>query len=103
MRATKHARRYREIVDVLVSEGFDNALDWTGLRRFEPPSRRLRGSEGGPESVPVRLRHTLERLGPAFVKLGQAASTRSDIFPDDICAELAKQQGDTKADAAADA
>lgn len=88
----KHLQRYREIVGVLVDEGLDNALDWTGLRRFAPVSGRLGGHRHKPEQVPVRLRHTLERLGPAFVKIGQAASTRSDIIPEAYIDELRKLQ-----------
>ncbi|MQL86283.1 hypothetical protein Taro_018822, partial [Colocasia esculenta] len=33
---------------------------------------------------------TLERAGPAFIKWGQWAATRPDLFPDDLCSELAK-------------
>ncbi|KAK1267721.1 hypothetical protein QJS04_geneDACA009037 [Acorus gramineus] len=40
---------------------------------------------------------TFERAGPAFIKLGQWAATRPDIFPRDICAEMTKLQ--TKAPA----
>lgn len=40
----------------------------------------------------VRLRLALERLGPIFVKLGQALSTRRDLLPADIARELAKLQ-----------
>ncbi|KAH9547034.1 hypothetical protein CY35_11G012500 [Sphagnum magellanicum] len=36
------------------------------------------------------LLRTLELAGPAFIKWGQWASTRPDIFPVDICDELAK-------------
>jgi ubiquinone biosynthesis protein len=88
----KHVERYNQIVGVLVDEGFDNALDWTGLRRFTPHKSKARSADKGPESVPERLRYTLERLGPTFVKIGQAASTRSDILPQDICDELRKLQ-----------
>jgi ubiquinone biosynthesis protein len=88
----KHLQRYREIVGVLADEGLDNALDVTGLRRFAPVSGRLRGPHTAPEQVPERLRHTLERLGPAFVKIGQAASTRSDIIPEPFIDELRKLQ-----------
>lgn len=35
-----------------------------------------------------RLRFALEKLGPIFVKFGQMLSTRPDLFPDDIIAEL---------------
>ncbi|MBY0578826.1 MAG: ubiquinone biosynthesis regulatory protein kinase UbiB [Burkholderiales bacterium] len=39
-----------------------------------------------------RLRQALERLGPIFVKFGQALSTRRDLLPQDIADELAKLQ-----------
>lgn len=90
----KHLERYRQIVGVLVDEGLDSTLDVVGLRRFAPVSARMRAGRNKPESVAVRLRYTLERLGPTFVKLGQAASTRPDIIPDDFIAELRKLQDD---------
>ena len=34
------------------------------------------------------IRLALEELGPTYIKLGQILSTRSDIFPSDLCAEL---------------
>jgi aarF domain-containing kinase len=34
------------------------------------------------------LRTTLERAGPAFIKYGQWAATRHDLFPRDVCSEL---------------
>lgn len=40
----------------------------------------------------VRLRLALERLGPIFIKFGQALSTRRDLIPADIAEELAKLQ-----------
>lgn len=36
------------------------------------------------------LLKTVEHAGPAFIKWGQWAATRPDIFPPDICSELAK-------------
>ena len=33
-------------------------------------------------------RQTLEAAGPAFIKWGQWAATRHDLFPPDLCAEL---------------
>ncbi|KAI8007726.1 hypothetical protein LOK49_LG07G03225 [Camellia lanceoleosa] len=33
---------------------------------------------------------TLEKAGPAFIKWGQWAATRPDLFPRDLCTELAK-------------
>ena len=40
----------------------------------------------------VRLRCALEELGPIFVKFGQMLSTRPDLLPEDIAAELKKLQ-----------
>jgi ubiquinone biosynthesis protein len=90
----KHLDRYRQIVGVLVDEGLDNMLDVTGLRRFQPVTNRLRPERESRESFGVRLKHTLERLGPAFVKVGQVASTRPDLIPEDIIVELRKLQDD---------
>ena len=39
-----------------------------------------------------RLRLALEELGPIFIKLGQALSTRRDLLPADIATELCKLQ-----------
>lgn len=40
----------------------------------------------------IRLRRALEDLGPIFVKFGQLLSTRPDLIPADICAELDQLQ-----------
>lgn len=36
------------------------------------------------------VHRTLEKAGPAFIKWGQWAATRPDLFPGDLCTELAK-------------
>ncbi|CAD7965579.1 unnamed protein product [Amoebophrya sp. A25] len=38
----------------------------------------------------IRLREALERAGPVFIKWGQWASTRYDLFPVELCDELNK-------------
>lgn len=40
----------------------------------------------------IALRVSLEELGPIFIKLGQALSTRPDLLPPDIAFELSKLQ-----------
>ncbi|KAL8167839.1 hypothetical protein V2J09_009338 [Rumex salicifolius] len=40
------------------------------------------------------VHQTLERAGPAFIKWGQWAATRPDLFPTDLCAELTKLHSD---------
>ncbi|XP_028799055.1 uncharacterized protein LOC114754465 isoform X4 [Neltuma alba] len=44
------------------------------------------------EKRAIKFRKTLIRLGPFYVKLGQALSTRPDILPTIYCQELAKLQ-----------
>ena len=51
----------------------------------------LRHRARGP-ALAVRARRTLEALGPTFIKLGQVLSTRPDILPDLLAAELARLQ-----------
>jgi len=46
----------------------------------------VRGTRG------ERLRLALQELGPVFVKFGQTVSTRRDLLPPDIAAELVKLQ-----------
>jgi ubiquinone biosynthesis protein len=41
-----------------------------------------------------QIRLALEELGPIFIKLGQALSTRKDLLPHDISLELVKLQDD---------
>lgn len=49
-------------------------------------------------AVSVEVREALERLGPAFVKLGQLISVRPDVFPADLVFELSRLQEDVPPD-----
>ena len=40
----------------------------------------------------LRLRESLEELGPVFVKFGQMLSTRPDLLPEDLAMELSRLQ-----------
>jgi len=42
----------------------------------------------------VRIRHALERLGPAFIEVGQILGTRRDLVTPDLAEELSKLQDD---------
>lgn len=90
----KHFQRYTEIAGVLVDEGLDVLLEQLGLTRFVSIRKRVaptaRAEPGSP--FPLRIRRTLERLGPTFVKLGQILSTRPDIVPPEYVEELRRLQ-----------
>lgn len=60
--------------------------------------KALRARAPAGPAVAVEVRRALERLGPAFVKLGQLASVRPDIFPPDLVFELEKLQEDVPPD-----
>lgn len=71
--------RSREIVGIAYDNGFGPVL---GRRR----RRRKAELDRAPEEV--RVRRTLEQCGGMFVKLGQIASTRSDLLPPEVIEQL---------------
>ena len=110
--AARDIARLRTISTVLVRHGFGEVVGRVGLgwqrkgKESAPPSSRdgsddLGDAEGAEEqgdkerkevSLAVRARLVLEDLGPSFVKLGQIVSTRADVLPADLLAELKKLQ-----------
>ncbi|MBN3523567.1 AarF/ABC1/UbiB kinase family protein [Paenibacillus apiarius] len=89
----RHTRRYRDIAMALMRHGFGYMVEEMGLFQVLSLPRRLITREA-PETKTVgeRIRLVLEELGPAFIKLGQLLSTRSDLFPDSVIRELVKLQ-----------
>lgn len=94
LRQLRHLGRYRKILRVLIKYGFAQVLDQLrlfGLReRIFLRGRRM--EEAAPRRVETRLRMALIELGPAFVKLGQLLSTRSDLLPPSYIEELSRLQ-----------
>jgi ubiquinone biosynthesis protein len=82
--------RSREIVEIARRNGFGPQL---GVRHRH--ERKLALDRDPPE---VRARRTLEECGGMFVKLGQIASTRTDIVPPEFVQELARLQSNVAAD-----
>ena len=72
-------------LDEVVLSSFDRP-DLLARTRFLRWGRKLSAPRG------QRLRLALEALGPIFVKFGQVLSTRADLLPADIAAELALLQ-----------
>ncbi|MGB8694420.1 MAG: ubiquinone biosynthesis regulatory protein kinase UbiB [Steroidobacteraceae bacterium] len=88
--------RLLEIQRVLVRHGLDDFVRATHLYRplrflfYLSPWTWFQRRRGATRAE--RLRLALEELGPIFVKFGQALSTRRDLLPADIAAELARLQ-----------
>jgi ubiquinone biosynthesis protein len=80
---------------VMIFHGLDEIVLKTHLFRpirylaFFSPSYWIRKNR---DPRGVRIRRTLEDLGPIYVKFGQTLSTRKDLLPDDIAEELVKLQ-----------
>jgi ubiquinone biosynthesis protein len=49
---------------------------------------RERGREGATLALSLRLRKAFEKLGPAYIKLGQIVSSGRGIFPDEVVSEF---------------
>src|SRR5919107_97230 len=75
------ARRAGRIARVGARYGFGFVFG----RRFLPRRRREE-----PERVGMRLRLSLEGLGPTFAELGRFLAVRRDLIPPDITSELAR-------------
>jgi ubiquinone biosynthesis protein len=80
-------RRFSQIGRVLVRHGFGFVFDVRRDRRERKGLQEFLAPNFG-----VRLRRTLDDLGPTFVKFGQLLSTRSDILPEGVLSELQKLQ-----------
>jgi ubiquinone biosynthesis protein len=85
-RPTRSIGRLSEIAQVAAKHGFGYFLRRNRLGDLIP------SGDGAAEATASdrgrRLREMLDELGPTFVKFGQLLSTRPDVVPPDIVAEL---------------
>ncbi|HXH89416.1 MAG TPA: AarF/ABC1/UbiB kinase family protein [Gaiellaceae bacterium] len=93
---SRNIGRLSEIAQVAVRHGFGYFFERHKLTDILPWTARVEvdadaGSERG-----RHLRELLDELGPTFVKFGQLLSTRPDIVPPDIVAELRGLQDDVR-------
>ena len=83
--------RLSEIAQVAARHGFGYFLRRNRLGDLVPGRERRRRRRLGPRPAPAEM---LDELGPTFVKFGQLLSTRPDVVPPDIVAELRGLQDD---------
>lgn len=94
-RRIKHTQRYQEITNAFLKNGLSHFLFRMGLI---DRSKKTQNSEENIhlKDIGIRLRSTLQGLGPTFIKLGQIASSRRDLIPEEIASELEKLQDDVQ-------
>ena len=93
----RNVKRLAEIVRVLARHGFGEVVSRFHLPEAIPARlasglNLSRGPSKPQASRGERLRRVLVELGPTYVKLGQVLSTRPDLVPPDICADLEELQ-----------
>ena len=88
--------RLSEIAQVAVRHGFGYFLRHNKLTDLLPWGQRLEADEAAGSDRGRHLREMLDELGPTFVKFGQLLSTRPDVVPPDIVAELRGLQDDVR-------
>src|SRR5438093_1489978 len=94
--ATKNLGRLSEIAQVAVRHGFGYWFDTHRLTDLFPRRSPRVQLDGQPSQRGQHLREMLDELGPTFVKFGQLLSTRPDVLPPDIIAELRPLQDDVR-------
>jgi len=81
-------RRLREILTTFHRNGCGGFIQEAKLLRYVAFHRRIKRYNVSPKNIRIAL----EELGPAFVKFGQMASLRPDVFPKDYIEEFSKMQ-----------
>src|SRR5713226_3191171 len=94
--ATRNFGRLSEIAQVAVRHGFGYWFDTHRLTDLFPRRGTRLEDDGQPSQRGQHLREMLDELGPTFVKFGQLLSTRPDVVPPDIIAELRPLQDDVR-------
>ncbi|GLV13060.1 ABC transporter [Alicyclobacillus hesperidum] len=90
----RHLSRYKDIAQILVANGFGWFIDEIGLFDILSLPRRIFSERRERETISTyeRMRLVIEQLGPTFIKLGQIASLRADVFPPEFIEQLTKLQ-----------
>lgn len=101
--AIKDLNRLRQIMIILIRHGFGHLFSSVGsddeLRRMLEEAETEVEKRGEVQTkdyklidLSQRVNQILQELGPTFVKFGQILSTRTDLLPAELCAQLAQLQ-----------
>ncbi len=95
----RHLSRYQEIAQILIRNGFGWFLDEIGLTHVLTLPRRWFVDDQLTETMSLyeRIRVVIEQLGPTFIKMGQVASLRTDVFPEALIQQLSRLHDDVPA------
>ena len=95
----RNVKRLSQIIQVFARHGFWSLVERSRVQKtlskseqreiIEAASSESKADEKS-HSTAARLRIAFEELGPAFVKFGQILSSRDDLLPAHIVAELSK-------------
>jgi ubiquinone biosynthesis protein len=88
----KNVQRLRQILRVLARHGFTDLVLRMNLGKFLTNRLSSFVESQAEKSTGVRIREACEELGPTFIKLGQLLSTRPDVVPEAVVAELTRLQ-----------
>lgn len=94
----RHSKRYQQIINTFIKNGLSHLLyriGITGNKKVLPDDEHKDINENL-MNLGAKLRVSLQELGPTFIKLGQIASARRDIVPEEIGKELEKLQDDVQ-------
>ena len=93
----RHLMRYRQVIGIIIKNGFANIIDAMNIDRYIESGLQLIPFVKVNEKVErlsanQRIRMALEELGPTFIKMGQVLSSRPDLIPPGLLNELSRLQ-----------
>jgi ubiquinone biosynthesis protein len=92
----KHAKRYRQVLSILLKYGFADFVSHTYFSKLVPHNEKWVPTREGKSVFDFsrfeRLRLAFEELGTSYIKFGQIASNRPDLLPQELIDEFEKFQ-----------
>ncbi len=93
----RQIERTKDIITILVKNGFDDVVSAMGIEKYLQFSTLKKMQTPLHLSRSVRIRKTIEELGPTFIKMAQILSTRPDLIPLELADEFSKLQDSVEA------